>query len=71
HSFQWVVPARLNRDTVERIELTKVAAGETVAGLAARMGRTPYAAQLLRALNGLADGEEPATGRPIKLVASD
>lgn len=53
-----------------RIRVVRIQAGDSVEKLAARMAPNQWQVELLRALNGLGDGEQPAPGRRIKLVTA-
>lgn len=70
-SFSSVTRSDLRRRTAERIAVTPVLPGDTVANAAARLGRIPRAETLLRVLNGLDDGEEPQVGGRLKVIVSD
>lgn len=59
------------RRPAARLEIVDALPGEKMAGLAARAGWLPKSEILLRALNGLDDGEEPTPGRKLKLIVAD
>lgn len=64
-------PADWRRRPAARLEIVDALPGEKMAGLAARAGWLPKSEALLRALNGLEDGEEPTPGRKLKLIVAD
>lgn len=64
-------PADWRRRPAARLEIVDALPGEKMAGLAARAGWLPKSEALLRALNGLDDGEEPPPGRKLKLIVAD
>jgi predicted Zn-dependent protease len=70
-SLRPITRAGLKARTAERIAVTPVLPGDTVANAAARLGRIPRAETLLRVLNGLDDGEEPRVGGRLKVIVSD
>jgi len=51
-----------------RLDIVKVAPGDTAASLSEWMQGTERKAELFRLLNGLAEGEEPQPGRLVKIV---
>lgn len=59
------------RRPAARIHVVEASPGERMANVAARAGWIPQAEILLRALNGLGDGEEPPPGRKLKLIEAD
>jgi predicted Zn-dependent protease len=70
-SLRPITRAGLKARTAERIAVTPVLPGDTVANAAARLGRIPRAETLLRVLNGLDEGEEPRVGGRLKVIVSD
>lgn len=59
------------RRPAARLEIIDALPGEKIAALAAGLGWIPQSETLLRALNGLDDGEEPTAGRKLKLIVAD
>ena len=55
----------------DRVRIVTVSDGDTVAALSALMPEGPAADERFRILNGLAPGEEPAVGSPVKIVVVD
>lgn len=53
-----------------RIKVVRVAPGDTVEALAARMAPAQWRTELFQAMNGLQPGEQPEPGRRVKLVAA-
>jgi predicted Zn-dependent protease len=51
-----------------RIDVVSVQPGDTPEALASRMAVDSYQLETFRVLNGLAAGERPATGAPVKIV---
>jgi len=67
-SFRHLTPAEIAALKPLRIRVHRVAAGETVATLAATLPYTDFQAERFRVLNGLRPGEGLAAGGLIKLI---